>query len=141
MPQRISDSLTDRRTPLLLASGFSVAALLLAAVGIYGALAYLVQLRTREIGIRMALGSSNAAVFRLVLREGAWIVALGLVVGVTGAVLLGRAIESQLYGVTPIDPSVLGSVVGVLAIIAIGACLAPAWKAIRIDPVRVLSQQ
>jgi predicted permease len=141
MDERISDSLTDRRTPLLLASGFSLIALVLAAVGIYGALAYLVQLRRREIGIRVALGSDNAGVFGIVLREGAWIVALGLAGGLAGVVLLGRAIENQLYGVTPVDPSVLGSVVGVLALVALGACLLPAWKAIRIDPVRVLSEQ
>lgn len=141
MQERIDDSLTDRRTPLLLSAGFSVVALLLAAVGIYGVLAYLVQLRTKEVGIRVALGSDAGGIFRLVLREGVLIVLVGLLLGVFGTLALGRFIESQLYGVSSMDPAVLAAVAGVLAAVATLACLVPAWRATRIDPVVALAQQ
>ncbi|MCZ6806074.1 MAG: ABC transporter permease [Deltaproteobacteria bacterium] len=141
MPERLERSLTDRRTPMLLTAGFSLAALLLAALGIYGVLAYLVQLRTREIGIRVALGSNPSEIFRLVLRDGLLVLALGLVFGLGGAMALGRVIESRLYGVSSMDPRVVGLVLAVLGVVALVACVVPARRATRIDPVRALAQE
>jgi predicted permease len=141
MPERIDRSLADRRTPMLLTAGFSVAALLLAAVGIYGVLAYLVQLRTREIGIRVALGSDAADVFQLVLRDGLLVLALGLAFGLGGAVGLRRIIEGHLYGVSPLEPGVIGLMLAVLGVVALVACIVPARRATRIDPVRALAQE
>lgn len=139
--ERIDRSLTDRRAAMLLTAGFSALALLLAAVGIYGMLAYLVQLRTKEIGIRAALGSGTGALFRLVLREGAVILAAGLALGLAAAALLRRGIESQLYGVSALDYRVLVLAVGVLAAVALVACMVPARRATRIDPVVALTAE
>jgi len=139
MPERIDRSLTERRTAMVLAVAFSAVALLLAAVGIYGVLAYMVQLRTREIGIRVALGSEPAGVLRLVFRDGLWLVALGLGLGLAGAVGMRRLIESQLHGVSSLDPGVLGLVITLLAAVALVACAIPAHRATRIDVVRALT--
>jgi putative ABC transport system permease protein len=141
MDERITDSLTDRRTPMLLTAIFSALALLLAAVGIYGTLAYLVQFRTKEIGIRTALGSGAAAIFRMVLSEGLTILVPGLALGFAGALALRRAIESQLYVVSALDPRVLTLVVAVLGAVALAACLVPARRATRIDPVVALAEE
>jgi putative ABC transport system permease protein len=111
----------------------------LSAIGIYGVLTYLVTQRTREIGIRIALGSSAGAVFKLVLREGIILVLIGGVVGLAGAFGLRTFIESEVYGVHPLDPWVISSVVGVLAAIALAACALPARRATRVDPVQVLN--
>jgi predicted permease len=140
MQERIDDSLTNRRSPMLLSVGFSAIALLLAAVGIYGVLAYLVALRTREIGIRMALGSDAARVFRLVFREGALIVALGLIAGSVSSWALGRYLQSLLYEVRPMDPVVASFAVLSLATVALLATALPAWRAARVDPVIALRQ-
>jgi putative ABC transport system permease protein len=141
MPQRVERSLERRRTPMLLATVFAVVALLLASVGIYGVLAYQVSQRTREIGIRMALGSDATSVVRLVLREGIGLVTAGLLIGLVGAVALKQAIASELYGVAALDPIVIVSVVGLLAIASLMACLGPARRAAKVNPVVALSQQ
>jgi putative ABC transport system permease protein len=141
MPERIEQSLHARRTPMLLSLGFGMIALLLASIGIYGVLAYQVSQRTREIGIRMALGSNAAGVLRLILREGALLVCVGLVIGLIGAVALREVIASQLYGVGVLDPVVLVSVCAVLVIAALLACVVPARRASRVDPVVALAQQ
>jgi len=138
MQERVSDSLTNRRTPMLLTAMFSAVALLLAAVGIYGVLAYLVQLRAKEIGIRVALGSGAGGVFRLVLLEGVMVLGIGLAAGLAGALALRSFIESQLYGVSAADPVVLLAVAGVLSVVALVACAIPARRATRIDPVEAL---
>jgi predicted permease len=139
MQERIDDSLRGRQSPMFLALVFAGLALFLAAVGIYGVLAYLVSLRTREIGIRMALGSNRGDIFRLVLREGVAIIATGFVLGLIGAVALQRAIESQLFGVSVLQPGVLAAVLAVLAAVGLAACAIPAQRATRIDPVSALS--
>jgi len=100
-----------------------------------------VQLRTREIGIRVALGSNPAEIFRLVLRDGLLVLALGMVFGLGGALALGRVIESHLYGVSSMDPMVVGLVLVVLGVVALVACVVPARRATRIDPVRALAQE
>jgi len=113
-------------------------ALFLAAVGIYGVLAYLVSQRTREIGIRMALGGTTRSAFELVLREGVVIIGLGLALGFGGALLLGGVLEQHLYGVKATDPSVLAAVSGVLAAVALVASVVPALRAASIHPVQAI---
>jgi predicted permease len=138
MNQRISETLVDRRTPMVLAAFFAAVALFLAGLGIYGVLAYQVSQRTREIGIRMALGSDAGGIFRLVLSEGVVLLGAGLALGLAGAFAIRRAIEAQLYGVGAMDPLVLGSVAAVLGVVALAACTIPARRAARIDPVVAL---
>ena len=140
MEERISRSLTDRRTPMVLTLGFGLLALLLAVIGIYGVLASLVQQRTREIGIRMALGSDGAAIFWLVLREGAVMIALGLLAGFAGIIAMRRAIESQLHAVSPVDPGVLAIAIFLMVAAAVAACLIPARRATRLDPDSALAE-
>ncbi len=138
MSERIDLSLSSRRTSMLLANAFGGVALFLASLGIYGVLAYLVAQRTREIGIRVALGSTSAGILRLVLREAFELVAIGLILGVAGAASLQRAVASEIYGVRPLDPLVLASVMALLAIVALAACSVPARRAIRVDPIVAL---
>ncbi len=138
MEERIHQSLVARRTALLLSASFGAVALLLAAVGIYGVLAYLVSQRTREIGIRMALGGTTRSAFELVLREGAVIIGFGLALGVGGALLLGGVLEQHLYGVGAAEPSVLGVVTGLLAAVALLASAIPAFRAASIHPVQAI---
>ncbi len=134
-------SLASRRTAMLLAVGFGAVAMLLSAIGIYGVLAYLVARRRREIGIRAALGCTGAGIVRLVLAEGLTLVALGLCVGLAGAVVLRKAVASQVYGVQPMDPLVLGGAMAMLGTVALIACIEPARRALRVDPVRVLADE
>jgi len=119
---------------------FGTLALLLAVLGIYGVLAFQVSQRTREIGIRMALGSNPGAILRLVLREGALLVLIGLMVGVAATVALRQVIASQLYGIGALDPFVLASVSGVLMLAAFSACLVPARRAARVDSLVALTR-
>jgi predicted permease len=138
MTDRIERSLNPRRAPMLLSLGFGFVALLLASIGIYGVLAYQVGQRTREIGIRIALGSDATSILRLILREGIVLVLVGLALGFSGAALLKGFIASQLYGVRPLDSVVILAVTGVLAIASLVACVAPARRAARVDPVIAL---
>jgi predicted permease len=138
MSERIDLSLSSRRTSMLLANAFGGIALFLASLGIYGVLAYLVAQRTREIGIRVALGSSRTGILRLVLREGFQLVAIGFVLGIIAAASLQRAVASEIYGVRSLDPLVLVSVMALLAIVALAACAIPARRAMRVDPMVAL---
>jgi ABC-type antimicrobial peptide transport system permease subunit len=138
MSERIDLSLSSRRTSMLLANAFGGIALFLASLGIYGVLAYLVAQRTREIGIRVALGSSRIGILRLVLREGFQLVAIGFVLGIIAAASLQRAVASEIYGVRPLDPLVLASVMTLLAIVALAACAIPGRRAMRVDPMVAL---
>jgi len=140
MAERTSEILVDRRTPTLLAGGFAVVALFLAAIGIYGVLAYQVSQRRREIGIRMALGAGAPRIFGLVLAEGAAIVGVGATVGLVGAFFLRRTLESVLYGVSAMDAAVVASVAGVLVAVACVACIVPARRAARTDPTIALAE-
>jgi putative ABC transport system permease protein len=141
MAQREELSLASRRTSMLLALAFGVLALFLAAVGIYGVLAYLVAQRRREIGIRVALGSTHAGIVKLVLREGGALVGVGLVLGILASVSLRTFLISQIYGVGPLDPLVMASVGIVFGVVALCACIIPARRAMRVDPVVVLNEQ
>jgi len=138
MSERIDLSLSSRRTSMLLANAFGGVSLFLASLGIYGVLTYLVARRTREIGIRVALGSTRAGILKLVLWEGFQLVAIGLVLGVVAAASLQKAVASEIYGVRPLDPLVLASVMALLAIVALAACAIPARRATRVDPIVAL---
>ena len=131
--------MTETLLSLLLTLGFSGLALFLAAVGIYGVLAYLVTQRTKEIGIRMAVGCGPTSVFGLVQREGLLILAVGLVLGLASSLALSRYVQSLLFGVQPLDPGVLVSSSVVLGVVAFIACSIPAIRATRINPVSALS--
>jgi predicted permease len=121
-----------------LAVSFAALATLLASIGLYGVLAYTVSQRTREFGVRMALGAAPGQVRRLVLRQVARITIVAAVVGIVGALLVGRAVESLLFRMNGHDPWVITAGVGVLLAVALAAGAAPAWRASRIDPIRAL---
>lgn len=140
MTQRGELSLSSERTAMTLAAGFGGVALFLSAIGIYGLLAYSVTQRRREIGIRMALGSTSANVISLVLREGLALAAAGLAVGVGGAVALRGIISNEIYGVSALDPLVIGAAALLLAAVVAAASAIPARRASRIHPVRALNQ-
>ena len=139
MEERMSRSLTDRRTPLVLALAFGIVALLLSSIGIYGVLSYLVTQRTKEIGIRLALGGTSRDILSLVIREGLAVVAVGFVAGIAGAVAVRRLLEAQLYGVRATDPAVYAAVVILLGLVATLACLIPGWRAARVNPAVALN--
>ncbi len=138
MDSVFSDSI---QRPTLLAellAGFAILALLLAAVGTYGVLSYMVTERRREIGIRMALGVARSAVLVLVMKEGLRLTVAGVLVGLAGAFGVSRLIESLLFGVRPTDPATIAAVVATITAIATIACGLPAWRASRLDPIVVL---
>ena len=126
---------------MLLAIAFGAVALFLSSIGIYGVLAYLVTQRRREIGIRVALGSTGAGIVKLVMREGLVLVGAGLFLGIAGAAALSRAIANEIYGVKPLDPVLMAGVVALLGVVGIAACVVPARRALRVDPVLVLSEE
>lgn len=140
MQERTEKSLASRKSPMLLALSFGAVALFLSAIGIYGVLAYLVTQRRKEIGIRIALGSSAGAVFELVLREGLLLILGGFVLGAAGAFAVRKSLESQLVGVSATDPLVLALVTIVLALVAVLACAFPARRATKIDPIIALAE-
>jgi predicted permease len=140
MQEWIDRALVGRRAPMLIAAAFSLVALFLAALGIYGVLAYGVAERRRELGVRMALGGSSGSVFRLVLGDGLFIVGIGLAAGLIGSYFVGRLMQSLLYGVTPMNPIVIALVTLVLAAVALVASGIPAVRASRINPAVVLGK-
>jgi putative ABC transport system permease protein len=138
MDDVVGASLMRQRFLSLLLGIFAGVALLLAAIGTYGVLSYMVSERQREIGIRMALGAGNGQVVRLVLRQGVAIAAIGIVVGVAGALALSRLTQSLLFGVDPADPATFGIVIAVIAAVATAACLIPMRRATRVDPLTAM---
>jgi predicted permease len=141
MEERIDESLIARKSPMILAMGFGLVALFLAGVGIYGVLAYAVAQRTREIGIRMALGSTAERTFKLVVGEGFMLLGTGFALGLAGTFALAKYVESLLFGVRPMDPYVLAGVAAILALAAVVACVLPAQRAARVDPIVALRQE
>lgn len=141
MRDRVRDSLRARQATMTLALAFGTLALGLSAVGLYGVLAYLVAQRTREIGIRMALGGSAPAIAGLVVRESMMVVVLGLALGLAGVVALGRTLASEVYEVQPLDPLTLASAVALLLVAALAATAAPARRAVRVDPAVTLAAE
>jgi putative ABC transport system permease protein len=131
-------SVAPRRLNTVLVSSFSVLAVIIAAVGIAGVLAFSVSSRTNEIGIRMSLGADSRRVQRMVLSEGGVLLALGLVLGFGGALFGTRVMRGLLFGVTPHDPITLLAVALVMLAVGIGACWLPALRAARVDPVVAL---
>ncbi len=138
MSKYVDDALMSRRMPMLLAMVFGGVALFLSAIGIYGVLAYGVAARRREIGIRLALGSTAGQVFGLVLKDGVVIVAIGLALGFAGLVALRQILSTVLYGVKPMDATVILSVAAGLALVAFIAMVVPARRAAAVDPASAL---
>jgi len=138
MDHVVDDSISQRRFNMLLLAIFAATALVLAAVGIYGVLAYAVSRRTREIGIRMALGAQTRDVFQLIGREGFVLVLAGIGIGLAGALALTRLMSSLLFGVSPTDAATFAAVPAVLAAVALLACYLPARRAARVDPTVAL---
>ena len=128
----------DRHQQMLLLGAFAGLALLLASLGLYGVLSYVVLQRSRELGLRMALGATTGSVMRLVVARGLTLTAAGLAIGLALAWALTRTLQNLLYGVAAGDPATFGTVVGVLALIALAACYLPARRAARLDPIAVL---
>ena len=141
MEENISASLSTRRLTMGLLAAFAGLALLLASVGLYGVMALSVAQRTRELGIRLALGAARADVFRLVLGKGAALIGVGLALGLLGALAAGRALASVLYGVGAIDLSALVTSMVSLMAVAMLACFFPARRATRVDPVIALRSE
>jgi predicted permease len=136
-----SESVLAQRFSMTLLAVFAVMALVLASVGIYGVLSYIVGQRTREIGIRIALGARRGDVLRWVMVEGAQMAVVGVVVGVIAALGLTRLMAGLLYGVSAVDPLTFASVAGVLLVVALVACYIPAHRAMRVDPIVVLREE
>lgn len=138
MDEWLSNSAAQPRLNSSLLTVFAIVALLIAAIGIYGVLAYSVNQRTREIGMRMALGATPRDVLRLVVGEGMAVVLAGIGIGLAGGLALGRALSNLVYGVTVRDPATFASVALILAIVAFAACVIPARRAMRVDPIVAL---
>jgi putative ABC transport system permease protein len=141
MDELISRSVGQRRLSMMLLSLFSGLALVLASVGIYGLMSYSVAQRSRELGVRIALGADRLDVLRLVLRQGMSLALTGIVIGVGAAFALSRVIESQLFGVRATDPTTFVAVAALLGLTALAANLIPAWRATRVDPAVVLREE
>ena len=138
MQQLVDDSISTRRLTLVLLGIFSALALILAAIGIYGVMAYSVALRTQEIGIRIALGAQQKDVLRLILGQGARIAFFGVAIGLVAAAALARLLSSLLFSVSAGDPITFAAVSILLAAIALLACYIPARRALRVDPIIAL---
>lgn len=138
MASRIDDSLKPQRFSALLMGLFAALALLLAAVGLYGLLAYTVAQRTREIGVRLALGAQPRDVITQVMGQGLLLTLLGLIIGLAGAFALTRLLERLLFGVSATDPLTFAAGAMILALVALVACYLPARRAMRVDPMVAL---
>jgi len=134
MDQRRDAALAPERFQLILIGSFALIAIVLAAAGVYGTMSYLVARRTREIGIRMAMGARQADVLRMVLGETTMLVLLAIAAGLGGAWAVTRYIRSMLYGVSELDPITFVLTSVLLAVIVISASLGPARRAVRVDP-------
>jgi predicted permease len=138
MDQIVSDSVAEPRYQAMLLGSFGALGLILAMVGIYGVISYSVTQRTHEIGVRMALGAQPTNVLRMVIREGMLLAAGGIIVGIAGALALGRVLQSLLFEIKPTDPTTFVSVAIALALVALAACYIPARRAMRVDPMVAL---
>jgi putative ABC transport system permease protein len=138
MEQVLSRSLSLRTFMMTLLSLFAGLALVLSSVGIYGVISYAVSQRTREIGVRIAIGASRTDVLRLVLLEGLKLILVGAALGIAGAFALTRLLSSMLYNVSVTDPLIFSSVTALLVGVSLAACYVPARRAMRVDPIVAL---
>ena len=141
MDDRVQESLARRRFSMLLLGIFAGLALVLAAIGIYGVMAYLVNQGTREIGIRMAIGATQREIVRLVVFQGMTIALTGIAAGLAAAFVFTRLMRSLLFGISAADPMTFGSISLLLASIALLASYVPARRAARIDPILCLRSE
>ena len=138
MDELLDAPLAQPKLSALLLTSFSLVALILSAIGLYGVMASAVRQQTRDIGVRIALGATAGDVYRLIISEAAWVVGVGAVVGLIGAVVGGRMLAAQLYQVSPLDPVALGGSAALLLAIGIGAAAIPAHRATQVDPAIAL---
>jgi putative ABC transport system permease protein len=138
MDQLVQKSVGSRRVTLILLGAFSALALVLAGIGIYGVISYSVAQRTKEIGIRMALGAGHQDVIRMILLQGARIASAGLIIGMLAAFGLTRYLATLLFSVSPGDPSTFAMVALVLALMALLGCYIPARRTLRVDAMTAL---
>jgi ABC-type antimicrobial peptide transport system permease subunit len=141
MDEWVSNNAAQPRLNAALLGTFAGVALLIAAIGVYGVLAYSVNQRTREIGLRMALGAQQAGVLRWIVGQGMLVAAAGIGIGLAGAFALSRLLASLLFGIQPRDPLTFTSVAVVLTAVAFAACLVPAIRASRVDPIVALRDE
>jgi putative ABC transport system permease protein len=141
MDDVFSESTARPRFLAQLLGGFALLALVLAAVGTYGILSYLVTERRREIGIRMALGANRRSVLRMVMGQGMILAIAGVVIGVLGALGVNRVMATLLFGIEPTDPATIAAVVATIGTVALLACYMPARRATLVDPMRVLREE
>jgi putative ABC transport system permease protein len=137
----VSDSVSAPASLTLLVAAFAGVALVLGMIGIYGVLSFLVSKRTREIGIRLALGARRSDVLWSVMREGLVFAVAGVTLGLIAAVTLARVLSGELYGVSPLDPMTYGSVAIVMTMVTLLACCVPTYRAMRVDPLIALRQE
>jgi putative ABC transport system permease protein len=137
----VDQSLSQRRFAMVLMATFACLALLLAMIGIYGVMSYAVAQATQEIGIRLALGAGARDVLGLVLRYGGLMMGVGLVIGIGAALAAGRLLSAQLFEVRSSDPTTYAIVSAALVATGLAACLVPAWRAIRVDPLVALRSE
>ena len=138
MQEQIDEILTTERVIAILASSFGILAVLMAAVGLYGVLAYSTAQRTREIGIRIALGAARASVMRMVLVEVLWLAGIGIAIALPASLLLTHAARSQLFGISSSDPMTLVVATLLVALVALASALLPARRAAMTDPIVAL---
>jgi ABC-type antimicrobial peptide transport system permease subunit len=139
--EQIAANMRAERIFAILTGGFGVLALVLACIGIYGIMAYLVVQRTSEIGVRLALGAVPAQVLAMILREASWMSAAGMAFGLAAALALVRVVGSMLYGVTAFDPLTFSGAALLLLLVALGASWIPARRAARIQPIEALRHE
>jgi ABC-type antimicrobial peptide transport system permease subunit len=135
---QLDETLFTERLVAILSSGFGLLATLLAVVGLYGVMAFVVARRTKELGVRMALGAQRRSVVWIVMKEVLILVTVGLAIGVPSAIALGRVVSSQLFGIQGTDPFTAAAMVALLSAIAAAAGMIPARRASRIDPMTAL---
>jgi putative ABC transport system permease protein len=141
MEEIIDTEVANQRQEMILLSTFAVLALVLASLGIYGVLAYLVSQRTREMGLRMALGARPGELVRMMVMQGSRLAGIGLVIGTLAALWFAKLMATLVYGVGTADPFIFASMAAVLGIVSVMACVAPARKAARVDPAIALREE
>jgi putative ABC transport system permease protein len=137
----VGDALAQSRLTLILMAGFGLVALIMAAVGIYGVISYSVSQRTKEIGIRMALGQETSQIRNLVVGQGLRLVAISLAIGLAAAYVLASSVSGLLYGVNPRDPVTFGAMAVFLLLVALAGCLVPARRATAVNPLSALKAE